>query len=168
MASKNKTKQKQANTKANTKSVNYLVPIVAIVVALVTVGAVLLGNTASPVADDEVVLPGDTAAETVGVQLISPVAYSQQLAETEHFLLDVRTPGEFAAGHIDGATNIADYELAQRISELPRDVPIVLYCRSGNRSISAARVLEENGFTSVYDIAGGTNNWTSSGYALTR
>lgn len=166
MANKHKTKQKKATTQASTN--NYLVPIIAIVVALVAVGAVLLGNTAAPVADDQVVLPGDAAAEAVGVQLISPAAYSQQLAETEHFLLDVRTPGEFAAGHIDGATNIADYELAQRISELPRDVPIVLYCRSGNRSSSAARILESNGFTTVYDIAGGTNNWTSSGYALTR
>jgi len=61
------------------------------------------------------------------------------------FLLDVRTPEEYAAGHIDGATNIPLEEVSGRTSELPTDTVIVTYCQSGNRSASAARTLRQAG-----------------------
>lgn len=66
-------------------------------------------------------------------------------------LLDVRTPGEFASGHVAGALNIPVDELARRAAELPADKPVVIYCRSGRRSAVAAELLRAQG-RSVIDI----------------
>lgn len=82
-----------------------------------------------------------------------------------HLLLDVRLPDEFASGHIAGSINIPVQVLAQRLEELPRDRPIVIYCRSGNRSAQAARILAEVGFTDLYDL-GGIIDWTAAGYPI--
>lgn len=68
-------------------------------------------------------------------------------------LLDVRSPGEFASGHIDGALNIPVDQLAGRLAEVgPKDTPVVVYCRSGARSASAARTLKGAGFARVEDL----------------
>lgn len=73
-------------------------------------------------------------------------------------LLDVRTPAEFAAGHIDGALNIPVQELPSRVKELaPRGKSVVVYCRSGARSCAAAGILTAQGYE-VLDI-GGMGNW---------
>lgn len=71
-------------------------------------------------------------------------------------VLDVRTPREYAAGHLDGAELLAvtSPDFRARVDELPRDVPYRLYCRSGNRSGKAARVMAEMGFTDVTNIGG--------------
>jgi rhodanese-related sulfurtransferase len=74
-------------------------------------------------------------------------------------LVDVRTPGEFAAGHLPGAVNIPVQELDRRMAELDaKDRPIVLYCRSGNRSGQAARMLESAGYSQVHDL-GAMSRW---------
>jgi rhodanese-related sulfurtransferase len=68
-------------------------------------------------------------------------------------ILDVRTPEEFASGHVAGATNIPVQVLVSRIKELdPKDKPIVLYCRSGARSAQAALLLRGAGFVDVVDV----------------
>lgn len=76
------------------------------------------------------------------------------------FLLDVRTPSEFAEGHIEGATNIPVQELDAKLSTLEskKGQDIVVYCRSGARSAQAKRKLEAAGFTKVHDL-GGMSNW---------
>lgn len=61
-------------------------------------------------------------------------------------LLDVRTPGEFADGHVQGALNIPVQELEARVAELDASRPVVVYCRSGNRSGTAATMLRARGF----------------------
>jgi len=61
-------------------------------------------------------------------------------------LLDVRTTGEHAGGHIEGARNIPVQELGARIGELPRGRQVVVYCRSGARSAAAASMLRSAGF----------------------
>lgn len=67
-------------------------------------------------------------------------------------LLDVRTREEFAAGHIDGATNIPVQELEERLDELgAKDAALVVYCRTGRRSAIAKRLLEAAGWTKVHD-----------------
>jgi len=80
-------------------------------------------------------------------------------------VLDVRTPEEFDAGHLDGAIMIDFYEpdFADRIAELDRDAPYLLYCRSGNRSNTARDVMEDLGFTDVADVDGGINAWLEGG-----
>ena len=74
-------------------------------------------------------------------------------------LLDVRTGGEFASGHLPGAMNIPLGDLERRIPSLgPKDRPIVAYCRSGQRSGLAKRLLMANGFTAVHDL-GAMSSW---------
>ena len=68
-------------------------------------------------------------------------------------LVDVRTPEEFDAGHIEGAVNLPIDALPGRIGELgPPSTPIVVYCRSGRRSADAAAQLRAAGFTDVLDL----------------
>lgn len=73
-------------------------------------------------------------------------------------LVDVRTPGEFAAGHIDGAVNIPVQDFSSRAREIPKDRPVVLYCASGMRSGAAARLLRGAGRTDVHNL-GGISRW---------
>lgn len=72
-------------------------------------------------------------------------------------LLDVRTPREFAAGHVEGAINIPVQELSARHDEIPRGDGVVVYCHSGQRSAIAARELEADGYE-VYDL-GSLSSW---------
>lgn len=78
-------------------------------------------------------------------------------------LLDVRTVEEYAAGHLLGAINIplADLQndLATWVERLPRDVPLVIYCLAGGRSLQAATVLTEAGFTNAFNLEGGITRW---------
>lgn len=92
-------------------------------------------------------------------------ALAHRLVEEEQgILLDVRTSVEFAAGHIDGATNISHDELAERIAEVEKltggdkSRPIVVYCRSGNRAGQAKKVLTEAGYERVTNL-GGLSDW---------
>lgn len=74
-------------------------------------------------------------------------------------LVDVRTPGEFSAGHIKGAVNIPVQVLGQRLAEVgSKDGDVVVYCRSGARSGQAKRLLNNAGFSKVHDM-GGMSNW---------
>ncbi|MFO0692097.1 MAG: rhodanese-like domain-containing protein [Polyangiales bacterium] len=66
-------------------------------------------------------------------------------------LLDVRTPGEFAERHVDGALNVPVQELEERLGEVPRDRPVVVYCLSGGRSAAASRMLAAAGYE-AYDL----------------
>lgn len=66
-------------------------------------------------------------------------------------LVDVRTDDEFRAGHVQGARNIPVHEIEQRMSEIPKDRKVVVYCRSGGRSASAAAALQRRGYD-VVDI----------------
>jgi phage shock protein E len=77
-------------------------------------------------------------------------------------LVDVRSPEEFAAEHLDGAINIPVGELDGRMKELePKDQPVVVYCHSGIRSARAANKLAAAGFTTVADL-GGMDNWNEA------
>ena len=84
---------------------------------------------------------------------------AHELVDGGALLLDVRTPGEFASGHIDGAVNIPVQELAGRLGELDdKQRDIVVYCRSGSRSAQAKRLLAAEGYASVHDL-GGIGRW---------
>jgi rhodanese-related sulfurtransferase len=71
-----------------------------------------------------------------------------------HFLLDVRTPQEFAAGHVPGAVNVPVDELRSRLEELPRDREIAAYCQVGQRGYLATRILRQAGFKAA-NVGGG-------------
>ena len=87
-------------------------------------------------------------------------AKARQLVSAGALLVDVRTPTEFASGHVDGAKNIPVSELGTRASELGTDHarPVVIYCASGMRSASAKGKLRKLGFAHVFDL-GGMSRW---------
>lgn len=71
---------------------------------------------------------------------------AQKLVAEGAFLLDVRTTQEFGDRHLEGATNIPVSDIQKRLSELPKDKPIVVYCASGGRSAMATDVLRDQGY----------------------
>jgi phage shock protein E len=80
---------------------------------------------------------------------------ARRLVDDGALLLDVRTENEFAEQHVRGALNIPVQSLAQRLRELPeKQHPIVVHCRSGMRSATAADLLRKAGWTNVHDIGG--------------
>ena len=83
-------------------------------------------------------------------------------------ILDVRTPAEYASGHIEGAINI-DYEAADfrdQVSKLERVKNYLVYCRTGVRSAAASQVMVGLGFYYVYNMTGGITEWQAAGYPV--
>lgn len=80
--------------------------------------------------------------------------------ETGYLIVDVRRPDEFAEGHIEGAINVPNEEIADEMPEkLPdKDQLLLVYCRTGRRSKEAAEKLTKIGYTNIYEI-GGINTW---------
>ena len=126
-------------------------------------------------AEDDAGSAGDAAVEGAdeaapGVRVVSPAAGAELLAaDPAPVLIDVRTPGEFAEGHIEGAT-LVDYnapDFRDRIAELDPTASYVIYCRSGNRSAGAREVMTELGFEDVADIDGGWVAWVEQGLPVT-
>ncbi|TFC59727.1 rhodanese-like domain-containing protein [Cryobacterium sp. TMT2-15-1] len=118
-----------------------------LVAALVLAGAALFGLTAC-----------STPA--------APAAESAMAADT--VVIDVRTPGEYAAGHLKGALNIdvqsSDFD--SQASALPTDEDYIVYCRSGSRSAAAAARLADLGFTSVTDAGAMSAATVSTGLPI--
>lgn len=105
-----------------------------------------------------------TKQSATAFQSVSVEKFDSIIADTTGVtLVDVRTPQEFADGHIDRAINIDvksnDFATIAN-STLQKDKTIAIYCRSGRRSKTAAKILTENGFT-VVELESGYNGWTS-------
>jgi len=93
-------------------------------------------------------------------------AYSLLESDDNITLLDVRTPKEFKEdGYIESAKLIPLGVLAQNIAMLNKSKKILVYCRSGNRSLSASRILEKSGFE-VINLSGGIIEWKKSGFSV--
>jgi rhodanese-related sulfurtransferase len=105
-------------------------------------GAALAGETASI----------DAAALLKRIQAKDPALV----------VLDVRTPQEFAAGHVPGAINIPSTHFPARSAELPSDKDVVIYCAVGVRAEHAATSLRENGFTRLLHLQGDMTGWADS------
>lgn len=114
---------------------------------------------------------GGLAACSSGSDAVTDVnasAAADVLAEPDVTVLDVRTPAEYAAGHLPGAVNI-DVEggsFAQQVGQLPKDATYLVYCRTGNRSGVATDQLADLGFTELYDLQGGIEAWSAVGGQL--
>ena len=120
--------------------------------------AILLGTTA--------LLAGcSSSSDTSTVENVSADQFVTTSAEPGTVVVDVRTPGEFAAGHVDGAVNI-DVEspsFGSEIAALPKDTTYAVYCRSGRRSTLATDQMAEAGFTSLVNLQGGIADLQSAG-----
>ena len=108
--------------------------------------------------------PTAAAAPAPGATL-GAEEFSAALKRPGTVVLDVRTPEEFASGHLPGAVNIdvnsADF--ASQVSALDPAKTYALYCRSGNRSGVAMSAMQGGGFTDLYHLGGGIGAWTSAG-----
>ena len=105
--------------------------------------------------------PSDSGEKKPPYRKLSAQQAKERIDSKEDLIiLDVRTPGEFAASHIEGAINIANETIkGERPSLLPDlDATILVYCRSGARSAQASKKLLALGYTEVYDF-GGIINW---------
>ncbi|MFS0838844.1 rhodanese-like domain-containing protein [Paenibacillus sp. 1P03SA] len=94
-----------------------------------------------------------------GLKSLDEEQFRSALEQTRGLLVDVREPHEYKSGHIPGAKNIPLSGLSQKMSELPKDRDIFLYCRSGMRSSQAAKLLGRAGFTKLSHLKGGINIW---------
>jgi len=81
-------------------------------------------------------------------------------------LLDVRTQEEYAEGHIAGAILIPVQVLAERLSEVPHDKQVYVYCHSGARSARASTLLARKGYTNIENMMGGIVAWKAAGYPV--
>ena len=92
-------------------------------------------------------------------------AEAAELIEAGATLIDVRRDYEFDAGHLEGARNIEMNELAAHAEEIPKDRPVIFYCRSGNRSSMAAAAFSEGGWD-AHNLGGGITAWADEGRPL--
>jgi len=98
---------------------------------------------------------------------LSPALAAERLQAADPPVpVDVRTPREFAAKHIDGSVNIPLNHLAERATELPTDRQLLVHCAGGYRSSIGASLLQQLGFTHVSEIAGGVAAWEAAGLPL--
>ena len=114
--------------------------------------------------------PASHPASTPAVAQQAPKSISQEALlerQARHdaslFVLDVRTPSEFAAGHVPDAVNIPYDQIASRLQDVPKDKDVVLYCKSGRRAGLAAEVLEAHGYTRLEHLQGDMEAWTKDG-----
>lgn len=94
--------------------------------------------------------------------------FATKVAEAGVITLDVRTPGEYMGGFIQGAQNI-DFQsgnFENEIASLDKNATYAVYCRSGNRSGQAVKVMHDAGFHNVYNLNGGVIDWANAGLPL--
>jgi rhodanese-related sulfurtransferase len=137
--------------------------------AVLVLGAAALVAACSPAAPAASSSPGAPAASAPAgslqaLQADVSAAEALALRKSGAFILDVRQPDEWAAGHIPDATLIPLGELASRVNEVPKDRQVVVVCRSGNRSAQGRDILLGAGHPSVTSMAGGMNDWAAAGY----
>lgn len=153
---------------------------VVVAVLLLSAGASFAGAS---VADTPATKapPGAPAASSVSAAsatpptaakgaVVKPITADELLArqhakDASLAVLDVRTPEEFAEGHVPGAVNVPHDQVESRLAELQslRDKDVVLYCRSGRRAGMAAETLQKAGFTRLQHLEGDMQGWTAAG-----
>ena len=104
--------------------------------------------------------------QTNKFKTVDVAEFAKAVADTSYVVLDVRTPAEYTEGHIPGTHFNIDV-LEENYTEialktLPKDKPVALYCRSGNRSKNAARILAEKGYE-VVELGSGFRGWVAAG-----
>lgn len=85
-----------------------------------------------------------------------------KINKDEIFIIDVRTSGEFEFAHIEGAINIPVDDIRSRLSEIPNNKKVILYCAVGLRGYLASRILLQHGYVNVYNLAGGYKTYSNA------
>jgi rhodanese-related sulfurtransferase len=95
------------------------------------------------------------------LDIVNSTLFNKKNTEENRMIIDVRTPQEYAFGHLEKAVNINFYDsmFIEKISALDKTQPISLYCRSGDRSGQTLQIMASLGFTNVIDLEGGIQLW---------
>jgi len=112
-----------------------------------------------------VLLPG-VACAAIAKNVSPDEAFKLVEQRNEVFLLDVRTFEEYRQARLDGAHLIPIDQLVNRISELPVDRPILVYCAVGSRSAQVVNYLARRGYPEVYNLYGGIYSWAQRGLPI--
>lgn len=133
--------------------------IATVFIITATLNAVLLVTAQNKTAPANQNAANQIQSET---KLLSPSNFKTSFEKnTNAVLLDVRTPEEYKAGHIDKAINMnynAD-DFETQISKLDKNKSYFLYCKKGGRSAGAAELMQSKGFKYLFDLDGGINAW---------
>jgi rhodanese-related sulfurtransferase len=103
------------------------------------------------------------AAAAAGGEISNQQANAQR---ADLVFLDVRTPEEFASGHVPGAVNIPVKQLPSRLAELDKSDRLVVYCERGPRAMAAVETLLGQGYTDVSHMTGDMSGWRSAGLPI--
>jgi rhodanese-related sulfurtransferase len=124
-------------------------------IAILSLGISACSSAPAPVSADI-----DTLPATISIH------EAHDLYQEGVFLLDVRTQEEWDEFHAPNTTLIPLDQLESRLGELPEDEPIVVVCRSGNRSQAGRDILLNNGYEPATSMEGGLNAWRDAGYPI--
>lgn len=103
------------------------------------------------------------------INTIPAIAFFQGIADTKNeYILDVRSPQEFASEHLNNAINIDvnASDFSEKIDKLDKSRTVFVYCLSGGRSVNAASVLQQHGFSKIYNLEGGILQWKANKFPL--
>ncbi len=135
----------------------YIILGLIIIVILVGGVIVLTPTTGTPI--------NTVLGATSAYSHIAPDQFNKAIASGKFTLIDIRTIDEFNAGHIKTAKQ-ADYYQTQSFSDyldsLNKNANYLIYCHTGRRSGLALQIMQQKGFTNVYDLAGGYNDWLAA------
>ncbi len=154
--------QPQTPSRKRRLSIWLSISAIAVLVALVSAvsGCILEGQ--------------GTPFETLEVQDVTSQEAFDLIQENhgnpDFIILDVRTSSEFHDGHVEGALNI-DVNLpsfSEELKQLDRNATYLVYCRSGNRSRTALRIMDDLGFTRVYHLTNGITEWVDAGLPVSQ
>ena len=111
----------------------------------------------------------DVASQPVVNQRLAPADFATKLeALPNEQLIDVRTPTEYQTGHLPHSTLI-DFKsdgFRKKMAQLDKHQPVMVYCAAGGRSTATVALLEELGFTEVYELEGGITGWQEAGQEI--
>jgi phage shock protein E len=145
-----------------------------LLVLLLALAAVFLGSRSTSVAGPSASLTppragAPAAAEAPGaatrIEHVDGPGAARLLARTNLTVLDLRTPAEYAAGHLDGA-RLIDYnspQFAEELARLDRERPYLVHCASGRRSTAALETFRQLGFKHIIHLDGGLRAWQAAG-----
>lgn len=146
-----------SSLKGSIKTTTMIIGAVALAGALFAGNGLLAGSTSE-------------SEPEAHIERVPAQAFSQAVTQDEGTILDVRTPEEFSAGHIAGATVVDwnDPSFPSRVAELDKSKRYLVYCRSGNRSAQAVAAMRGMGFTDITELQGGVIAWEAVGLPLER
>lgn len=135
---------------------------------IVLVAAALAVTFAGCSNEPSTTVPGQIVKEISVAEAYAMI--QENIGKVDFVILDVRTPSEFAAGHLAGAVLI-DFNAGSfrtEVDKLDKNKRYLVYCRTSNRSGQAVAVMKELGFKEVYDMDGGVVAWEAAGYPVVK